>query len=350
MWWYLLTLTLAHGLSLRAGRNHNVSNFNIIAELPGGLDATGIMFVNCVPNCASGTVLLNVTDLTTMNSIRTSEIASGLYDIQWTVPKDKRSHHIDMILVPSGCVERACRISEESYPECTAGSILTDGMCRACSAGAYQQRTECTVCAAGRYSSQGASECAYCPVGQFSSVGASSCVSPVATVQQTILFFGIPKSDLKKETKDLRNQLATHYGVPWQKIVIVSIGGDPVTGRRLSAFVPVEYRVLVYERADVQKAETRAVNLDLDRLVEKLVEQIHQANPTSDVTDVTATSGEPVTHLLSSVQEHSWDIAVPIGAGVVLIAIVLLFVCRTPTATPSYSVPLIRDKGTKIYF
>jgi len=350
MWWWLFTLTLAHGMHLHAGRDHNMSNFHIIAQLPGGLNATGIMFIDCSPSCASGSVLLNVTDLTAADSIRASRVLQDVYDIQWTVPEDKQRHHINMILVPPGCVERACRISEESYPECGPGSILTSGTCHACAAGAYQHETQCTVCAAGRYSARGASECAYCPAGQFSTAGASSCASltpPVATVQQTITFVGIPKASLKTQRDGLRILIADLYDVPVTHVDIISIGGDLLTGRRLSDSVPVEYRVLVYEAEDVQTVETRAVNLQPESLVQKLVDRFL---PAFDSTGVTAALGTPVTRLLASVQEHSWDIAVPIGAGVLVLAVVLWAVCHTPTATPPYYIPLIQGKDTQIYF
>lgn len=353
MFWYLLTLALTHGLHLHAGRHHNMSNYHMIAQLPNGLGGTSLLFVDCVPNCADGAILLNVSNLTATDSIRASRVTQNIYDIQWSVPKDKQRDHIDMILIPSGCVERTCRISEESYPACKSGSILSNGTCHACTAGAYQNETRCSVCAAGQYSSQGATECAYCPAGRFSSAGASSCVSlsaPVATVQQTITFVGIPKANLKAQRDGLRILIAERYDVPVSHVEILSIGGDFLTGRRLSVSVPVEYRLFVYESEDVQKIQTRSKDLELKTLVEDLVQMIQVDDPSFVESDVTAVLSDAVTNILAKVQETSWPIAIPVGAGAFITLMLLWSVYRTPTESVVYSVLNEGVKDTKLQF
>ena len=158
---FLCLLNLIHGLRLHAGESHNKSNLHIIVKLQEGLNGTGLRFVDCNPNCSSGTVFFDAPNVMDTPLVKWKHLQNMgmVYDIQYTVPQNKQTQHIDMIIRPSGCTSSSCEVSEESYPECRPGHILEREVCHVCQAGKYQEEILCKDCVNGKTSRPGVQSC-----------------------------------------------------------------------------------------------------------------------------------------------------------------------------------------------
>lgn len=261
---YLCFLNLVHGLRLHTGQFHNKSNFHIIAQLPGGIDGTGVRFVNCDPDCSSGTVFFNTYNLTNAPRIRWQRISTtSLYDIQYTVPPDQQKQYIDMIIRPSGCTESSCEMSEESYPECGRGHILDATKCRICEAGKYQEEILCKTCVSGKTSGPGVQTC----------IDEVAPPSKRTEIRQTMTFEGINVTQMEEKREPLRVWIATTVGVPLSSVVIEYIGtaltrlsssGGATLSTTLSTTsggtVIVEYYIIVLDEKQVEVVKNKVIS------------------------------------------------------------------------------------------
>lgn len=309
---YMCLLSLVRGLTLQAGKFHNRSNFHIVVELPHGIVNTTIRFVDCTTGCANGTNLFKTTlENVQVSGVSWSKVLVGgdLYNIEYDVPEDKQSLHIDMIVRPSDCNSSDCEVSEESYPGCRSGTILVQNGCINCPAGKYQEETSCKLCDIGKMSPPGSQICNDLPQRRIQ-------------IKSSMTFDGVSVEKVKNRRDLLVNAIANIANVTPANVVITDISQKvlPSDGRRLAGVrVVVKYFVIVPPEKDVEQVQESVGSLPQQ---EKVFTQIF-----TDILGISVTFGNVVTeHFGDFVKKSSGVMFLLIPVAVVSVVLFLLFV------------------------